>query len=238
MYAGKRILGFIPARGQSKGVPRKNIREIAGRPLIAWTIAAARNARVLDRLIVSTEDEEIAAIARQHGAEVPFLRPAELAGDDSITEDAVIHLLDALTEDYDYVVILQPTSPLRIAADIDRCVELCVDAGRPSCVSVTEADKSPYWMFHIGPGERLEGLFPASAMPRRRQDAGPVYVLNGAVETVRVDEVRRSRGRLSPEAIPYVMPFERAVDIDEEIHLTIAESLILKTGADLGSGDR
>lgn len=226
MYAGKRILGVIPARGGSKGVPRKNIRDLAGRPLIAWTIAAAAGSALLDRTVVSTEDSEIAAVARAWGGDLPFLRPPELAADDSLPEDAVIDLLDRLGEPYDYVTILQPTSPLRTAADVDASIRLCVDHGRPSSVSVTEAEKLPWWMFKIGPDHRLEGLFAGDAMPRRRQDAPAVYSLNGAVETVEVGELRAARGRLNPDAIPYVMPAERAVDIDDEHHLAIADCLM------------
>lgn len=227
MYKGKSILGFIPARGQSKGLPRKNLRVLAGRPLIAWTIAAAQRSAYLDRIIVSTEDVEIAAIARQEGANVPFLRPDALSGDESPVEDAILDALARLSESYDLVSLLQPTSPLRDTVDIDRSIEMCVDAARGSCVSVTEARPSPYWMARIVDGERLESLFTPAEIPRQRQKLPRIYSYNGAVYTVSVAELRRCRRVRTPDVIPYVMPRERSVDIDDELDMRIAEALLL-----------
>src|SRR5262245_25182815 len=125
MIDAKRVLGLITARGGSKGVPRKNVRPLGGKPLLAWTIEAARNAPVIDRLILSSDDAEIIEVARAWGCEVPFVRPPELATDTADSVEVVRHALSTLGEDYDYVVLLQPTSPLRTGEDIENCVRLC-----------------------------------------------------------------------------------------------------------------
>ena len=158
-----RILGVIPARGGSKGVPGKNIRLLAGKPLIAWTIAAAARSRSLGRTIVSTDDPKIAEIAAQWGGDVPFLRPPELATDTATSEDAVFHALDSVSGPYDWVCLLQPTSPLRTAEDIDACIDACIRGGADCAFSVTEAPKSPYIMYRMDGTGRLEPLLPQPA---------------------------------------------------------------------------
>lgn len=139
------LVALIPARGGSKGIPRKNIKPLAGKPLIGWTIDAAKQAACVHRLIVSTEDEAIASVARSFGAEVPFMRPVELTADDTPGIAPVLHALEQLP-DVDRLLLLQPTSPLRSVADIEGIVEFCLARGAPSAVSVCEASKHPYWM--------------------------------------------------------------------------------------------
>jgi N-acylneuraminate cytidylyltransferase len=136
MIEGQSVLAVIPARGGSKGVPRKNLRDVAGRPLIAWTIAAARGSSHIDRLVLSSDDEEIMETARRHGCDVPFRRPAELATDEADSMAVVMHAVETLAERYDYVVLLQPTSPLRASADIDGAIATCLRHMAPSCVTV------------------------------------------------------------------------------------------------------
>ena len=143
------LLALIPARGGSRGVPRKNVREIAGKPLIAWTIEAALSVRGIDRVVVTTDDAEIAEVSRAAGAEVPFLRPAELAADETPGIAPVFHALDALP-DFDEVLLLQPTSPLRGANDIEALLALVRESNASSVVSVTEPDCHPAWMFRLG----------------------------------------------------------------------------------------
>ena len=133
MIGDKSVLALIPARGGSKGVPGKNIRPAGGKPLIAWTIEAAKCSRYIDRLILSTDDPAIVAVAKQFGCDVPFMRPAELATDQADSMVVVRHALQAIGERYDYLVLLQPTSPLRIAADIDAAVERCLQSDAPTC---------------------------------------------------------------------------------------------------------
>lgn len=174
-----KTLALIPARGGSKGIPRKNIKPIAGKPLIAWAIEAALRSRLLDAVVVSTEDEEIAEVARQRGAQVPFLRPPELAQSDTPGIDPVLHALEQLPE-FDAVLLLQPTSPLRTTEDIDACIGLAQDMPASSMVSVSEPEKHPYWMYRLGADQHLQTLIDVPPISRR-QELPPVYAMNGAL---------------------------------------------------------
>lgn len=208
------LLSIIPARGGSKGIPRKNIRPLAGRPLLHWTIDAAQESGCVDRLIVSTEDEEIAAVAKEGGAEVPFLRPPELAADDTPGIDPVLHALEQLPE-YEWVLLLQPTSPLRSAKDIAGILNSRHDHGSPSAVSVTEVTKPPHWMFYRDEQNRLAPVL-SGERPTRRQDIPPAYALNGALYLARADWLRETRDFVSSETLGYPMPPERSYDLDTE----------------------
>ncbi len=206
------MLALITARGGSKGLPGKNIRPVHGRPLIDFTIAAALKADCVDRVVLSTDDEGIAKVARQHGCDVPFMRPAALAGDETSSIDVVLDALDRLPA-FDLVILLQPTSPARSADDIDAACRLLIDTDAPACVSVTPADQSPYWMYRIGDGHRLNPLLTASTATRR-QDLPAVHVLNGAVYVARCDWLRAQRSFVGEGTVAYPMPRERSIDID------------------------
>jgi N-acylneuraminate cytidylyltransferase len=221
---GKRFLGIIPARGGSKGVPGKNIRPVGGKPLIAWTIEAARSSKYLDRVVLSSDDASIASIALAHTCEVPFIREPNLATDTASTIDVV---LDALTRcpGYEWVVLLQPTSPLRSADDIDRAIEQCLELGAPACVSVCLARESPYWMFNVGQTARLTPLLP-DVKATRRQDLPSAYSLNGAIYVAEVDWLSRERRFVTSETVAYVMPAERSIDIDTETDFLILKFLL------------
>ena len=145
MYKGKRILGLITARGGSKGIPRKNVIDVGGKPLIGWTIDAAKESELLDRVVLSSDDDEIIQVATSMGCEAPFKRSADLSGDAASSADVVKDCLHRMPG-YDYVALLQPTSPLRRTDDIDSAIRMCIDNDAPSCVSVCEAEESPYWM--------------------------------------------------------------------------------------------
>jgi len=218
------VFALIPARGGSKGIPRKNIREIAGKPLIAWTIEAARAAPGIDAVVVSTEDAEIAAVAREWGAQVPFMRPPELAADETPGIDPVLHAIGELPA-YDAVLLLQATSPLRTTADIDGILALASQTGAPAVVSVCEPEDHPNWMYRLDAGSRLEPLLTAPAAARR-QDLPPVYALNGAMYFARTAWLRETRGFLSDETRGYPMPAERSVDIDTPLDWRVAEMLL------------
>ena len=234
MIDGLRVLGLVTARGGSKGVPRKNVREVAGRPLIAWTVAAGRGARHLDRLVLSSEDAEIMAAARAAGCEVPFVRPTALAADDTPGIEPVLHALRELPG-FDLVVLLQPTSPLRTAADIDACIELCAGSGAPAAVSVCPPAKSPWWMYTRDEAQRLAPLLPRpaglDAERARRQDLPPVFALNGAVYVARVPWLLHSRSFLSPDTRGHVMPASRSLDIDDEDDLALADLALRRAAA-------
>lgn len=224
MIGGHSVLGVISARGGSKRLPRKNLRPLGGKPLIAWTIEAARGSRYLDRVVLSSDDAEIIRVARQWNCEAPFVRPAELASDQAAGVGPVLHALEMLP-DYALVVLLQPTSPLRTAADVDACIEACVERGAPACVSVRVADQSPYWMFTLDAGRTLKPLM-GGKLPERSQDLAPVYLLNGAVYVARTSWLREHRDFISPQTIAHVMPAERSADIDDARDFEYVESLI------------
>jgi CMP-N,N'-diacetyllegionaminic acid synthase len=228
MIGQSSVLGLIPARSGSKGVRNKNIREVGGKPLIAWTIAAARTSKYIDRLVLSSDGPQIADVARAHGCDVPFMRPAELATDEADSMSVVRHALATLPERYDFVVLLQPTSPLRIDADIDATLELCVKTGAPSSVSVCQPDKSPYWMMTMADGAVLTPLIPGEWLSSRRQDQPVVYAMNGAVYVVRTERIAAGEQFLSAGTVGYVMPKERSFDIDTELDLTIVDNLLNK----------
>lgn len=226
-----RVLGLITARGGSKGLPRKSIRELGGKPLIAWSIEAALQSNAIDRLVVSTDDKEIAAVSREFGAEVPFLRPIELAGDHSPHIDTVVHALEWLSanDHYrpDYVLLLQPTMPLRTAADIDAANEVALHYAADSVVGMREAPCHPWLMFTA----REDGtLCDYAGVPKeqlRRQDYPCVYAINGAIYLTRRDVIIRDRTWYPPRTFPYVMPADRSIDIDNEWDLHMAEAALL-----------
>lgn len=207
-------LAIIPARGGSKGVPGKNIRVVGGKPLIAWTIEAAKQSACIDRVILSSDDEAIIEQARRYECEVPFVREARLAQDESTSMDVVVDALDRFP-DFEWVVLLQPTSPLRSALDIDRAIELCKGQNAPACVSVSASQESPYWMFTLRDNSTLEPILPPQ-VATRRQDLPSVYSLNGAIYVAKTGWLRQNRSFLSAETVAYVMPNQRSLDIDTE----------------------
>jgi len=211
---GKCVLGVIPARGGSKGVPGKNIRLVGGKPLIAWTIEAAKSSKFLDHVVLTSDDPEILAAAQNYNCDAPFVRDSHLAGDTTPTIDVVLDALDRCPG-YEWVVLLQPTSPLRTTQDIDQAVEHCIAYNAPSCVSVCSAQESPYWMFTLNQDKNLTPLLPNAAVTRR-QDLPSVYTLNGAIYVAMTEWLRQQRTFLTPDTVAYVMPVERSLDIDTE----------------------
>ncbi|MHB9143936.1 MAG: acylneuraminate cytidylyltransferase family protein [Symbiobacteriia bacterium] len=223
------ILGIVPARAGSKGVPGKNIRPIAGRPLISYSIEAGVKSHLITRMIVSTDSEEIGAVSAQFGAEVPFLRPAALATDDAPTYDVIRHALEHLQADGykpDLVVILQPTSPLRLTQHIDEALDHLEESNADSLTSVCMAEHSPYWMRTISESGHLQPFVDRSNYSRR-QALPPVYRLNGAIY-VTSPRVIEKGALLGERVLPYVMDPEHSVDIDSELDLAFAELLILR----------
>lgn len=225
-------LALITARGGSKGLPGKNLAPLAGKPLIAWTIDAARAASSLSRIVVSTDDPAIADACRSRGVEVPFLRPAELSTDTASHLSVVEHALQWLESGEkvrpDVVVLLQPTSPLRTAADIDACVALASRTAAPAVVSVCEAVDHPFLVKKLDEGGRLVDYVTPGLAYARRQDFPAAYVLNGAVYVNRRDSLLRDRSFVPPGALPYVMPRERSIDIDTAADLAAAEAALTR----------
>lgn len=231
MITGQQVLGIIPARGGSKGVPRKNIQIVGGKPLIAWTIEQAQKSRYIDRLIASSEDPEIIRVAQQWGCEAPFVRAKGLAADDT---PGIAPVLDALERiaGYDWVVLLQPTSPLRVASDIDGCLELCAARKANACVSVSAASQHPCWVYALKADDRLDPFVRTAEPATRRQNLPAAYALNGAVYAARCDWLRRTKEFVNEETLGFVMPPERSLDIDTPLDIEIAELLLGKTHAE------
>ena len=229
MIAGKSVLALITARGGSKGVPGKNILAIGGRPLIQWTIDAALASRHIDRLILSSDDAMIIAAAVSAGCEAPFRRAAALSGDEVSSIDVVIDALERVPG-YDIVLLLQPTSPLRNAADIDGALELLESSQAPACVSVRAAEEHPYWTFRLDSTGRLERFVePAGGLPLRRQDLPAAWCLNGAIYAARVDWLLREGSFLSNRTVAYPMPAERSIDIDTPQDVERLKSIVENT---------
>jgi CMP-N,N'-diacetyllegionaminic acid synthase len=227
-----KIIGLITARGGSKGIPHKNILNLAGKPLIAWTINAALESNQLSRLIISTDDNEIKKIAEQYGAEVPFIRPDYLAGDSasslSVVNHAIQFLLDEGFQKSDYILLLQPTSPLRSANDIKNAINLMQRKDAMAVVSVSESSDHPYLTRKISPEGILENFMEIIPDNLRRQDLPPAYVINGAIYLNRISSLLDDK-TLLPEkkTFAYIMPREHSIDIDTPGDFHLAE-LILK----------
>jgi CMP-N,N'-diacetyllegionaminic acid synthase len=222
--ADLKVFGLIPARGGSKGIPRKNIKLIGGKPLIVWTIEAALRSSKLDGVVVSTDDAEIAEVARCAGAQVPFMRPAELAQDHTPGLDPVIHALDQLPQ-YNSVLLLQPTSPLRNTEDIDGCLSLVERTNAKSVVSVTEADIHPYWTYRLSTDQTMT-RFVDGAPIARRQDLPEAFSLNGAMYFAQAQWLRDSGSLVGVETLAYVMSKEHSVDLDTPLDWKFAELLM------------
>ncbi|MBO6214960.1 MAG: acylneuraminate cytidylyltransferase family protein [Lachnospiraceae bacterium] len=216
MIEEKRVLALIPARGGSKGIKDKNIYEIDELPLIAYTIRAAKQCDYVDDIVISTDSEKIAGVAREYGALVPFYRPAELASDTATTLDAVRHAittLSAMGRDYDILMILQPTSPLRDAADIKGALEVFMAAGQKGLAAVSPVDQSPILIRTIAPEHHMEKLLNLSSTVRR-QDMPDYYFVNGSIYINAVKDIDENTS-FNDNEVPYVMERSHSVDIDE-----------------------
>jgi len=236
MISSHKVIAIIPARGGSKGVPRKNIRNLAGKPPIAWTIATARQCSQLDRVLVSTDDVEIAAIAQTFGAEVPFLRPEELARDDTSDLPVYEHALTWLAVNGgsypDIVAWLRPTSPLRHVADIQAAMELLVATQADWVRSVVLPKHPPYWAKRLD-GDRLVGLvdnWDDEKYNCRRQALPKAYIPNGAVDVTWSKTIIEKKLLYLGDVRGYVMPAERSIDLDSELDFIMAELLLQREG--------
>tara|TARA_Y100000310_G_C20699321_1_gene828242 strand:- start:2655 stop:3362 length:708 start_codon:yes stop_codon:yes gene_type:complete len=234
MYKNKKILGLITARGGSKSIPNKNIAVLAYKPLIYYTIDASKNSEFLTRTIVSTEDEAIAKICREHGAEVPFMRPTELAQSNTPHIPVLQHALKLLkennVEEYDYVMILQPTSPFRTSEDIDESIKKAVDTDADSVMSMVElVDFDPHKIKKIEEADRIEPMFEDEGeQSGRRQDGEKMYKRNCAIYLTKVEHIMNNDlfGKVSRS---YLMPEERSLDINEPNDLNLAEFMLSQT---------
>jgi N-acylneuraminate cytidylyltransferase/CMP-N,N'-diacetyllegionaminic acid synthase len=223
-------LGVIVARGASKRLPRKNLRSLLGLPLVAWSVRAALASR-LDRVVVTTEDEEIAKVARQYGADVPFMRPMELAADYARSDDILMHALDASERDdgrhYDVVVYIQPTTPFVEAKDIEAAIDVVAQGQAACCFTAREANEPPWWMFTQDEANRAQLFIQGSIEGDREhsQKLKKAYFPTGAVWALDT-KAFRAQHRIYCEPLRMVMmDSERSIDIDDETDWVIAEAL-------------
>jgi len=231
MYKGKNILGLIPARGGSKGLPRKNIKPLLGKPLIAWTIEQALASKYLDRVVVSTDDKEIAEISKKYRADISFIRPKELAEDNAKRIEVVLHTIDWFRENdkrkqYDLIMLLQPTSPLRNSEDIDKAIELLFLKEAKAIVSVCEVDHHPLWANTLSKDGSMKDFIRKEIMNKNRQELPIFYRLNGAIYLAYCDYIKEQESFFGENTFAYIMPRERSIDIDDEIDFELVEILI------------
>lgn len=221
-----KIFAIIPARGGSKGIAGKNIRQLNGKPLICYTIEEALKLSYLNKVLVSTDDPLIAKLSKRCGAEI-IERPDELAKDESPTIDAIFHAIDTIKDvcDHDIIILLQCTSPLRNATDIDMALEKFIKNDCDSLISMCKVEHSPYWCFKFI-DTKLVPLFADEYLKMRRQELPDVYRPNGAIYITTVKNLYKNNGFDCDKMIPYIMPSERSIDIDEEIDFKLAELLI------------
>jgi len=231
MFDKHKIVCLIPARGGSKGIPRKNVKLLAGKPLIAYTIEQALQSQYIDRTIVSTDDLEIADISRQYGAEVPFLRPADLAGDQVATMDVLLHAVQWLEEkekyDFDILVLLHATTPLRSVDDVNSCIKMLVETKADNVFSVAEAHRNPYFNMVEAGDDGIATLSKKGGYVTR-QSAPKVYDMNASIYVWWKDVLKNEKKIFLKKSHIFVMPKERSIDIDDDLDFTIAEFLCLK----------
>lgn len=226
------LLALIPARGGSKGLPGKNIRPLLGKPLIAYTIEAALGAKEIDRLVLSTDDEEIASVSKCYGAEIPFMRPFELAQDNSLIIDTYIYTIERLSREagknIESFVVLLPTCPLRNGSDIDKAVQLFREKDADSVISYYPAPHPVQWYRYIDGQGVLRSFFESGDILSNRQDEKKAYLPNGAIYVFRLSMLKNQRVYYTDKSYPYIMPVEKSVDIDTLHDFNLAEYLLSK----------
>jgi len=230
MFKEKKILAIIIARGGSKGVPRKNIKIAGGKPLLAWMFEAAKQSKYIDRLILSSDDSEIISVAKKIGCDAPFVRPLEFSQDKSSVSDVVIHALNEI-KGFDYVMMLQPTSPLTITEDIDGCIDFFINSKAKSIVSVAEPQKNPYWAFTMEEENKLVPVFGQKYFNQQRQELPMVYIPTGAFYMAQSKWFLENKSFYTDATLGYLIPTERSLDIDSELDFKVFEAIINSSNA-------
>lgn len=224
MIEDKKVLAIIPARGGSKGIPKKNIKPICGKPMITYTIEAAKECSYIDKVIVSTDNEEIADVSMHAGAIVPFLRPDELATDEAKTIDVVMHAIEFYErkdERYDIIILLQPTSPLRTGEDITKAVEYFMRKEQKSLLSVSEVSDHPILIRQFNDNNELDKMIDEDSTVRR-QDMKKYYRVNGAIYINSMSELN-PKTSFNDNLMGYVLKKEHGLDVDEPEDIVLAE---------------
>jgi CMP-N,N'-diacetyllegionaminic acid synthase len=231
MYNGRTFLAIIPARGGSKGLPRKNILPLLGKPLIGWTIEQAKKSKYLDRIIVSTENEEISEVSKSFGVEV-LKRPKDLAQDDTPTSDVIIHVIETLEKEgfkYDFIVLLESTSPLRKDDDIDNAIEIIVDTNSISLVSVTNLDRIYLNFAFLLEDNKLKSIFYGSEfniLPINRQDFAKIYYPEGTIYISETSNYIKRKTFYHNETIAFIVEKWQAYEIDDIYDFICVESIL------------
>ncbi len=226
MYKGKRFLAVIPARGGSKRLPNKNRLILSGKPLVSWTIEASNNSHYIDKTIVSSDDHTILSIAQNEGVEI-LLRPSSLSTDKAGTYDVIKHVLDSLCSDsFDYLVLLQPTSPLRTTEHIDEAIEQLYDQKAEAIISVTEMEHSPLWSNTLPQNGCMKNFISSELKGKRSQDLDCYYRLNGAIYIVNIKQFLLEHEFFCDKSYAYLMPPDASVDIDTMLDFVFAEALM------------
>lgn len=227
MYKNKTFLAIIPARGGSKRLPQKNVLDLGGKPLIAWSIEAALESNYINDVVVSSDNHKILEISEKYGV-TTIKRPNELATDTATTFDAIRHTIEN-SEKYDYIVLLQPTSPLRTNEQIDEAIELLKSKSADAVVSVCEMEHSPLWSNTLDEGLSMQKFLKDEVLNKRSQDLEKYYRLNGAIYICKTNKLLEEKSFfLKKKIFAYVMDRESSVDIDEEIDFKMANILISK----------
>lgn len=225
MYKGKKVLSLITARGGSKGIPKKNIKILGDKPLIAWTIESSNSSKYIDRTILSSDCDEIIEISKKYGCDVPFKRPTHLAEDETSSMDVILHTLDMI-KGYDYLVLLQPTSPFREEGVIDKMISIIIDEYYDQLVSVSKMKKEPNFIYYKSKDNELVPVTGEYVKNKRRQDQINIYKHNGSVYISKIDFLIKNKSYNCKETKMFEMFGKYNIDIDNEIDLKLSSLYI------------
>tara|TARA_Y100000741_G_scaffold319604_1_gene267656 strand:- start:392 stop:1087 length:696 start_codon:yes stop_codon:yes gene_type:complete len=230
MFKNKTFLAIIPARGGSKRLPNKNTANLYGKPLVAWTIEAAKKSKYLDEIILSTDSSKITEIGLKYKVNIPFVRPKKISGDKANSVDVLIHALNQIDKKYDYTVMLQPTSPLRNHHDIDKSIEYLNEKDANSIISVSKLSHPIEWVNKLPKDFSMKNFFSRKDKIKRSQDYEKSYIINGAIYIIR-NKILISQKKLflKERCYGYLMDQDKSIDIDNKLDLNIAE-VLLKNG--------
>ena len=234
MIKGKSVIAIVPARAGSKGLPGKNIRELCGKPVIGWTIEAGLASEYIDEVVVSTDSEEIAGIARKFGATTPFIRPPEIATDDATSFEVIKHVLeyfkDELNTSFDYTVLLEPTSPLRDSLDIDRALEELIESSHAvSIVGIAKTEgQNPVFLVKLSENASIIGFMGGAIRTVRRQEIEDVYFFEGSIYISETLALLERKTFYHEEAIGFLVPKWKSLEIDDEDDFVMVEALMAK----------
>lgn len=226
MYKGKKILAIIPARSGSKGYTDKNIKDLNGKPMIAYTIETARDSKVFDYIMVSTDSEKYAEISERFGAHVPFLRSHENSNDNASSWSVCLEVLQKLSENFDIVLLLQPTSPLRTAKNIQEAVDLFIEKNADVVVSITKTSHPIEWCGTLSESCSLFNFVKKEHANKRRQELPQSYILNGAIYAVKSDLINDKLDLFCEKSYAYIMDEDKSIDIDSKIDFIVAEAIL------------